>query len=604
MRKVNSNITHSYSRLVKVFFTVFVIFLVLITSLLVYFFYKKGEFKEKHTQLIDLNSELKSIDQTIHFQLSDGYINIPDLFLDFGDFQKQSVKYIGLRDLALLDSLARVGEVIHHFDLNHEIKHDIEIIHALDQIDELLLSSTDKDFFNDEGQIKTINQAGLDFKKSWTRLKQRLERSFLQAENDYVTSMDNLKRLIYTLSIIAIIILVALILSLLYYIYFDIIPGIFTLNKNVFKLLKGEVPEKDILKGELQIVQTNIELLYEDYHQTNKMLDLFCSDVRITDQHMESFQSNIFYTLFDTLRNRLKNLEENEKDRTWNLNGISLLTEITNRYSSEPKELFSQFLVTLVKYIGAVQGGIYVKETEEIMVLEASYAFDRLKKTHSVLNKGEGILGEVWAEEQVQYIENIPQDHFTIKSALGESKPISILAVPLIERGECYGILEISVFTKMDEPKQDFIIKSCEILSSATANIKSNQKTKRLLKDTQVLAEKLKEQEDENLGKIKDLHENIALVQQQLFKKDSEIKRRNFDLDEIKKKFQDLSNSVTENENEFRKRIKDASTNNSLVTELSDENEKLKKEIADLNETLHIRNLKLEKMRKKLSSDN
>ena len=325
------------------------------------------------------------------------------------------------------------------------------------------------------------------------------------------------------------------------------------------------------------------------------------SDNRLSSLELNKHKHNILFDSIVKLRTQLLLLEKKEKDRAWNLNGLSKLTDVINKHTSQPKTLFDSFLTTLVKYIEAVQGGIYITETDSLLLLQSSYAYDRIKKTQRVFNKGQGIIGEVWEEEKTLYIENIPENHFTIKSALGDAKPSAIMIVPLMEHGKCYGVLEISSFEKLDVIKRNFIEKTCEILASATANVMANQTTKNLLKESQKLTEKLKTQEDTRQNKIKTLTIKLDKKQKELFSKDQEIKELRFVFNQAKKNLSKLDLSLQQQKENFKIELKESLKNNKEVTEFKEQVLTLQKSNTDLEETLKIRNLKIEKLRKKLT---
>jgi putative methionine-R-sulfoxide reductase with GAF domain len=606
MRQIKINKDMKYARLLRWYFISFVAICSVMTVVLSISFYYKTERKIKYDQIIYLKQNLTEIDEKLNKSLTKGYLSMHDMFLTFGDFHDDAIEYIGLKDRKKLDSLSKIGAVVKYFDVEKQEKHNLEIVHYLDAMDELLLNTDEKQVYLDIKKNRELSSYGANFKRKWVQTHHLLERSIEQAEEDADLQVNTMKRYIYIISLSFILILCLFVLFLFYVSYYKIINGINTIMLNSSLLIQGKKPVygREMLSGELEQVNKDIDVLFNDFRAANETLSLFYSEHKMNDEDMERIKGNLFYDSIDNLRNQLKTLENNEFDRNWNLNGVSLLTDIANKYSGDAKELFGQFLMSLVKYTGAVQGGIFVKETEQIMVLEASFAYDRLKKRNLVINQGEGILGEVWAEQKVQYLENIPTDHFYVKSSLGEALPTAIIVVPMIDRGECYGVLEIATFTLMNENKRNFIIKACEILASATANVKVNLKTKNLLRDSQILAEQLKLQEDENLQKIQSLNKDIEEERRKLFLKDTEIKSLRLQIDDLKSVERNLIQEISFKELYFRQEIDQASTKSDVVNQLNQDIEKMKKEIESLQETVHIRNVKIERLKKKLGSDN
>jgi hypothetical protein len=604
MRTLERNTTSTYSRFIQVYFITFLFVVSGVLCLLLYSYIQKERNKEQIEHIEELQSILSDLDRNVNRQLADGFLKTHDVFIEFGDFHDQNIEHIGLKNIKVLDSLSRIADVLKYFKTDPEQQHNIEIIKNLNQLDELLLN-TDEHSLYEKGDSKiTLSKKGIEFKSSWILLTHLLERSYIQSIHDHNLKVEQNKKTLYLTAIISIIVLIGFTVYLSFVFYFKLLSNLFVIKKSLLKLTKGDSPkiEDSTLTGEIQYIQDDIEIVYDNYRQTDEVLSLLYSNHEISDLELDNFKSNVFYDSVFKLRTQLKSLETEEKNRNWHLNGISVLTDVANKFSGEPKILFEQFLISIVHYINAVQGGVFVKENEDIMSLEASYAFDRIKKKNRVLSKGEGLLGEVWQEEKTHYIENVSSEHFYVKSSLGEATATSVIIVPLIERGECFGVLELSVFQKMNENTRNFIIKASEILASATANVKVNQKTKQLLRDTQFLAEKLKIQEEENIKKIEDLKGHIEEEQHRLFLKDVEIKNKKMLLDQSINEVNQLKSKIAENEIKFDEKLIQASTNSQLVTDLKAQNEILSKEIVDLKETIHIRNVKIDRMKKKIES--
>lgn len=573
-------------------------------SIIGYSFYVKFKEKEKHTEVKVLISQLKAINESVDAQITDGYVDIHDIFLNFGDFQDQTAKFVGINDIEIIDSLSRIGSVIKYFDIEGKEKHAIEILHFSDKIDDLLLTTDEHSLFI-KGEINSreITQEGKNFSSSWFRLSHLLERAFISEQHDLEMTLANYKNRIYISCLVFIAVLLIYIFVLFFIVYFKILKSIKILRLNTMKLTEGRKPSSSdhLLIGETEEIQSSLNVLYSDYKDTQTMLSQMYSDNKMDHTELENHKDNVFFDSITKLHKQLEYLEIKERDRNWNIDGLNQLTDVVNKFSSQPKTLFKNFIQTLVKYLGAVQGGFFIKETDDVLSLETSYAFDRIKKTTSIINKGEGIIGEVWEEEQTLYLENISSDHFKIKSALGEARPVAIIISPLMERGICYGILEISSFEKFNENKKKFIETACEILASATANVMINQTTKVLLKDSQKLTEKLKTQEEEKQDKINLLSIEIESERKKLFLKDSQIKELNFSLHQQTHKTNQLKEDLTNQKQAFEKELKLSLTNNSALDISAAKIIELEAIKEDLEETLRIRNLKIDRLKKKLT---
>src|SRR6185295_17544879 len=85
-------------------------------------------------------------------------------------------------------------------------------------------------------------------------------------------------------------------------------------------------------------------------------------------------------------------------------------------------------------------------------------------------------------------------DYVSITSGiLGEQRPTCILIVPLITNEEVYGGLEFAGFKKFDPSQVKFVQELSLILARTIFNIKVNERTRRLLSESQEMSTELKE---------------------------------------------------------------------------------------------------------------
>jgi hypothetical protein len=110
----------------------------------------------------------------------------------------------------------------------------------------------------------------------------------------------------------------------------------------------------------------------------------------------------------------------------------------------------NKILANLAKHLGFVQGILYIREQSgELYNPEGEYALTGQKP--EAFRKGEGLAGQVAESMTPMVLYDIPEQYFTVESALGSSKPSFLLLTPLIFEGECYGVFELSAFKKPDD---------------------------------------------------------------------------------------------------------------------------------------------------------
>ncbi|MEF8844923.1 MAG: PAS domain S-box protein [Bacteroidales bacterium] len=225
-----------------------------------------------------------------------------------------------------------------------------------------------------------------------------------------------------------------------------------------------------------------------------------------------------------SLRDELKkNQEEEEKrrkedqQRHWTSEGLAKFGEILRQETDDLEEISYQVISNLVKYIGAVQGSLFIIEGEEDndkhLEMKACYAYDRRKFPDKRVEMGEGLMGATLMEEETTYITELPQEYVNITSGLGHSTPDALLIVPLIVNEQIHGAIELASFHGMEQYVIDFVEKVGESVASTISNVKINAKTSRLLEESQKQAEELASKEEEmrqNMEELKATQEEAA----------------------------------------------------------------------------------------------
>jgi DNA repair exonuclease SbcCD ATPase subunit len=213
-------------------------------------------------------------------------------------------------------------------------------------------------------------------------------------------------------------------------------------------------------------------------------------------------------------------------------------------------------------------------------------------------------VGQVWQEEKTLLIDNVPDGYTKIQSGLGQSQPNHLIIVPLIDNKKTYGIIELASFHPFEDYKLDFIQKISESIASTLASAETNEKTQRLLKESQLLTEKMRVQEDEMISNLNELKATQQEIRRREIQKENELKafneRFNEKIAEHKRNESRLINEI----DTLRKKLVKAETDNDAIrelkAELSESKSTFESEISDLEETIKIKEMRIEKFRKKL----
>ena len=222
------------------------------------------------------------------------------------------------------------------------------------------------------------------------------------------------------------------------------------------------------------------------------------------------------------MRNRLLEVSEEDKRRSWTTSGLAQIGEILRREQQENQQLYIDIIQFVVKYLGANQGGLFLVNEEDesnpCLELAACYAYERQKFLQKTILPGEGLVGQAYVEQEPIFLTEVPGDYVQITSGLGDANPGCILITPLKVNEEVSGIIEIASFKKLEAFELEFVNKLSETIASVISSVKVAQRTNLLLEETQQQAEEMRAQEEE----MRQNNEELQATQEEMERKSME----------------------------------------------------------------------------------
>jgi len=224
-----------------------------------------------------------------------------------------------------------------------------------------------------------------------------------------------------------------------------------------------------------------------------------------------------------SMREQMKAVALQEQERNWATTGLAKFIEILRSNNEDIQALGDQIISSLVKYLKANQGGLFVvkNELEDTPFLEmiACYAYERKKYQQKRVEVGQGLIGQAYLEKDYIYMKEVPADYVQITSGLGQATPTDLLIMPLIVNEQVYGIIEIASFHEFKDYQIDFLQKLGESIASTLANVQASTNNRVLLEEMQTQAEEMKAQEEEmrqNMEELQATQENQDRLQNEL----------------------------------------------------------------------------------------
>ncbi len=227
-----------------------------------------------------------------------------------------------------------------------------------------------------------------------------------------------------------------------------------------------------------------------------------------------------------TMRQSLKDVSAEDKKRDWVNQGLAQFLNIIRDANGHTEALAQQVLASLVKYVKANQGGIFLVEKEAgdtQLKLQAAFAYDRKKYLQKVLKPGQGMVGQAFLERDKIYLKHVPAHYINITSGLGEATPRTLFIQPLMVNDEVIGVLELASFNDFEPHVQGFIQKVSESVASAISAAQNNLHNTVILTQTQALTEQLRAQEEE----LRQNTEELQATQEEMERRIRELEKEN-----------------------------------------------------------------------------
>ncbi|GAB4398497.1 MAG: hypothetical protein OHK0053_17260 [Microscillaceae bacterium] len=299
--------------------------------------------------------------------------------------------------------------------------------------------------------------------------------------------------------------------------------GLHTVRDNTRQLRRGQVPEVP-LRSEREVMP-----ILEDLQQIGfnlSQIQQIGKNVREgqLDRKIEVFspESELGQTL-SAMQDDLKRVGQRDFQRNWVNEGLTLFGNLLREYN-DTQNLYDQLNATLVRYLKANQGGIFIldekNERRPVLELKSVYAFERTRYHEKSVLPGQGLVGQAWKEKEVIYIEETEANFIQISSGLGGAQPRSVLIVPMVNNeAKVLGVLEIASFQRFAEYEIDFARRVAEMIVSAISAIKNNEKNRVLLAEAQRVTEQMRLKEEEmrkNLIKLMSTQEEMHRSQSEL----------------------------------------------------------------------------------------
>lgn len=328
----------------------------------------------------------------------------------------------------------------------------------------------------------------------------------LRASNDHISaSINKLRLTIGILSIPLAIIVLLVSISIFRYMrqnYASAQNFLASLSKGVVPAFKLEEDKTDIgiLNKRINDTAVNFKKLTEFSNEIAKGNYDTEVGVDAPDGSMAKSLMELRDRLYETQNEENKRRLEDEQ-RNWTTQGLAKFGDIMRHSNDNINSLSDEVIKSLVHYINASQGGLFIVDDTDpkhvFLEMLSAFAYDRKKFLTKKIAMGDGLVGVCALEKNTIYITDVPSDYMEIESGLGDSRPKSLLIVPLKSEERILGVIELASFNLLNPHEVQFVEQLGDSIASTLSSLRNNAKTADLLQESQKKTEELAVREDE-----------------------------------------------------------------------------------------------------------
>lgn len=173
------------------------------------------------------------------------------------------------------------------------------------------------------------------------------------------------------------------------------------------------------------------------------------------------------------------------------LNEISSKLQQANTFT----ELAQTLLSELAPLLDIGHGVFYINDVSaHTLRLIGSYGYRERKHLNQYFAFGEGLVGQCAMEKVPITLTDPPDDYIKINSGIGEATPVMICTIPVLLQDHLQGVIELASFRPFNEREVTLLDQLMLILAMHLEVLERSIHTGRLLKESQLQANRMEQQ--------------------------------------------------------------------------------------------------------------
>ena len=200
-------------------------------------------------------------------------------------------------------------------------------------------------------------------------------------------------------------------------------------------------------------------------------------------------------------------------------------------------------LTELTPLVNAHMGVIYQVENEDNPQLRllSAYAGDGINPHQSIVQFGEGLIGQCAMDKRQRLVSEIPGDAVPINSALLRVVPKNLVVLPVLFENQVKAVIELASVSSFTTSQMTFLEQLTDSIGIVLNSIEATMQTEGLLKQSQQLAGELQTQQKE----LQQTNEQLEQKAQQLAERNVEVERKNQEIEQARRALEEKATELS-----------------------------------------------------------
>src|ERR1700726_1760418 len=203
----------------------------------------------------------------------------------------------------------------------------------------------------------------------------------------------------------------------------------------------------------------------------------------------------------------------------------------------------------LIPLVGGQQGAFFLadnnSEGETRLRLIAGYGLPRGTSAHgegapAQVLLGESLVGQVAKTRRPIILDEVPAGYVRITSAIGESRPVNVVVVPIVFEDQVLGVIEAGSLWPFTQAHRDFLEQLMEAIGVNVNTMIANARTDALLDQSQRLTAELQSRQMELQQSNAELADKAALLAAQ----NRDIETKNAEIEQARQEIEERAKQL------------------------------------------------------------